>query len=273
MVFRPAAADTGIVFERADLPGRPEVRAEIGFVAGSRRCTTLVRDGIVVRTVEHALAALHVMGVDNAVVELHGEELPVADGSAVVFSEMIAEAGLVGQESERRFTDLPSPVWVSAGGQHLIAIPAESYRVSYTFVSDHPAIGNQFIEVAVLPGTFVAEIASARTIGWLSEIEELKRQGLALGGSVDIAVVVGERSIMTPLRYADEIVRHKVLDLIGDLALVGRIRAHVIGVRSGHELTAELARRIRRQHDARRFQETGPVAGICELEEAQALLR
>jgi UDP-3-O-[3-hydroxymyristoyl] N-acetylglucosamine deacetylase len=246
--FHPAPAGSGVVFQRIDLPGRPLIPAHIGNVDSSLRCTRIAKGRASASTVEHVMAALYGMGVDNCHLTLDGPEIPIVDGSAATFSRELKAAGVVEQMLPRQYIELMQPLWVSDADRHMVALPSDRLRVSFTFTNDkrHPALSDQYAEFDVTPEVFEEEIAPARTMGWLAEVEALRRQGLIQGGSSDIAVVIGEESILTPLRYPNELVRHKILDTIGDLALVGRLRAHVICIRSGHEMNALLGRAIQR---------------------------
>lgn len=248
MTLAPAPAGTGIVWQRADLPGQPTVPAAVEYVVGTERATSIGRGPAVVRTVEHVMAALAAMGVDNALVQLEGEEPPFADGAAGWFVRLIQQAGVVELDAPRSAPALSRPVAVSAGDAFMVAIPAPHYRVSYTFVTDHPALGTQFADFVIDQHTFAAEIASARTVGWLHEIEALRRRGLGLGITEDAAVVATESGLLKPMRYPNEVARHKVLDIVGDLALAGPLTGmHVVAFRSGHALHVELARRLKQQ--------------------------
>lgn len=218
--------------------------AHVANVVPSRRCTSLQCGDVRVQTVEHVLSALSAMGIDNVLVEVDGEEPPMADGSAAVFVEMIQDAGIVQQPVLRRILELREPVYVRDGDRSLVAIPDTVFRVSFAFLSDHPVIGNQCAEYVVTPETYKDRVASARTIALLHEVGALQRDGLGLGGNLDAVVVLSDTEVISPLRMPDEVVRHKILDLIGDMSLVGPLRAHVIAIRSGHQLHVELARRI-----------------------------
>ncbi|OUM99423.1 MAG: UDP-3-O-[3-hydroxymyristoyl] N-acetylglucosamine deacetylase [Firmicutes bacterium ZCTH02-B6] len=244
LTLRPAPADTGVRWQRVDLDGQPIVPATVDYVAGTERSTTLALGEARVQTVEHVMAALAGMGVDNALVQVDAPEPPLADGAAAVFADLIRTAGVVQLQAPRRFRRITRPVAVSRGDAHLVALPAERLSISYVFVSDHPALPTQFAEYAMDPETFPKEIAPARTVGWLAEVEALRRRGLALGASLDSAVVVGERELLTPLRFPNEVARHKILDIIGDLALAGRVRAQIIAIRSGHFLHTQFARQL-----------------------------
>lgn len=246
LTIRPAGAGEGIRWRRIDLPGHPEVAARPEHVTRTDRCTVLAAEGCEVQTVEHVMAALYGCGVDNCVVELDGPEAPIADGSAAPFVEAIRRAGLAELAAERRVLRLSAPVWIDEGTSSLVALPAESLRVSCLFVNDrrHPALHDQFGSWEITAEVFDAEIAPARTFGFLADVEALRARGLALGGSLSSAVVFGEREVLTPLRFHDEPVRHKVLDLVGDLALAGRVEAHILAIRPSHRLNNRLARAV-----------------------------
>ncbi|MCX7847996.1 MAG: UDP-3-O-acyl-N-acetylglucosamine deacetylase [bacterium] len=245
--FLPAEVNTGVRFVRADLPGRPRVPARVSAVVDTQRSTTLGVGRAVVQTVEHILAAVQCLGLDNVEIEVQGPETPLTDGSSRQFIEALEGAGRVEQDAEQEYVELPHAVAVEQNGMTLCAIPAEEYRVSYTMLYSHPVIGLQFKEVVVSREVFVEEIGSARTFALYSELEQLLKAGLIKGGSLDNAIVITDQAILSKdgLRYPDEFVRHKIMDLIGDLALIGRrLRAHVVSIRSGHALNVRLARAI-----------------------------
>jgi UDP-3-O-[3-hydroxymyristoyl] N-acetylglucosamine deacetylase len=216
-------------------------------VVETSRCTVLGNaGGVRVMTVEHLLSALAGFGIDNAVIDVDGPELPIADGSALPFCRLLAQAGVTGQDQPRRIRRLERPVAITRGRSYAVAIPSERFKLSMTLVNDHrhPALSDQFFEIEPDPTTYESEVAPARTFAFLSEVEAMRRQGLIQGGTPDCAIVVGESEVLTPLRFADEMVRHKVLDLMGDLALLGPIPAHIIGIRTSHQLNNELARAL-----------------------------
>lgn len=246
MAVKPGEPDTGFTFVRTDIAGSPAIRASVDNITRTVRCTTLGGEGRAeVQTVEHLLGALAGLGIDNAVIELDAPEIPVADGSAATFVTLLEGAGLLPQPAPKHLLTLREAVWITGKDSHIVALPADVFKVSFIFTNRHPAVGTQYAEFVVEPEIFKKEIAPARTIGFMHEIEVLRKQGLALGGSLDIAVVVGEDGYLSPPRFPDEIVRHKILDLIGDLAVLGPLHAHIIGLRSGHALDALLARRIK----------------------------
>lgn len=247
LVFTPAPAGAGIRFVRTDMPGRPEVRALAGNVSSVCRGTTIARDGVEIHTVEHVLAAIRGCGVDNIVVELDSNEPPVGDGSALAYVRMIRSAGIEEQNAPCDELVLGEAIWVAKDNASIAAIPSPSFRVSYTMDFRHPTLPAQFVSFELSEETFETQIAPGRTFCFYHEIEALVAQGLIKGGSLDNAVIIGDGVIYSKegLRFPDEFARHKVLDLTGDLCLVGRrLRCHVIAMRSGHELNVELSRRL-----------------------------
>ncbi len=247
MRLLPAPANTGIVFRRLDLPGQPEIPATARNIGSTNRNTTLGHGAAQIMTVEHLVAALRGTGVDNVIVELDAGETPLGDGSAQVFVNMINQAGLRGQGVARRYFRLTEPVWVSKGSSHMVALPADALRITYTFVSDHPVVGTQFGEYVMTEGVFERELARARTLVFQQDIEALQRQGLGLGGDLDCVVIVDNDGYRNSLRYQDEIVRHKILDVVGDMGLLGFLQAHIFAVRSGHGLNRLLMQEMQEQ--------------------------
>jgi UDP-3-O-[3-hydroxymyristoyl] N-acetylglucosamine deacetylase len=252
MTLRPAAADTGIRFRRADLGG-VEIPAHVGHVAGISYATILGRDGATVETVEHRLSALVSQGIDNAVVEINTPEIPIMDGSAAPFVYLIREeAGIKRLSAPRRFLKVTRPITLAQGDKHIALYPADELKVTYTISFDHPLLRHQTRTIAISEDSFLDEIAPARTFGFLKEVETLRQKGLALGGSLDNAIVLGETGVLNnTLRFEDEFVRHKILDVIGDLALVGHpVVGHIVAHRGGHGLHTAFAARILEQRDA-----------------------
>lgn len=244
ITLKPAAAGTGIVFARIDLPGAPRVAAIAANVTSAMRATTL-EDGLAkVFTVEHLLAAFSAMGVDNCLVEITAVEPPVADGSSLPFVRLLEQAGTLQQEALRTQIIIKQAVTIRQPDKFITILPYDGLRVTFTSVNPHPQLGVQFGDYEINVDSFIKEIAPARTIGFMHEVEALQKQGLALGGSLDNAVVYDDEKALTPLRFADELVRHKILDVIGDLALAGRVRGHVIAVKSSHALNTMLAKEI-----------------------------
>jgi UDP-3-O-[3-hydroxymyristoyl] N-acetylglucosamine deacetylase len=241
----PAPADSGLVFVRADLGGT-EIPASHAYVRDSSLATTLARGRASVGTVEHLLAALHGLGVDNARIEVEGPEVPILDGSAAPFVSAILDSGLDVLSASRRAIVLRKPTSVKQGDRTVLAVPANEFRISYAIDFPHPAIGYQAVTLRVDEKVFASSIASARTFCLLKDVRTMQASGLALGGSLENALVVGDDGVLNgTLRFPDEFVRHKVLDLIGDLALVGApLRAHVIVFKGGHQMHAALVKRI-----------------------------
>ncbi|MDT8903793.1 UDP-3-O-acyl-N-acetylglucosamine deacetylase [Anaeroselena agilis] len=244
ITLQPAPADTGIVFVRTDLPGAPRVKATAANVTSTLRATTIEDGAAKVFTVEHLLAVFFAMGIDNCLVEITAAEPPVGDGSSLPFVSLVEEAGIAALAAPCRYTPLPAAQVVRFPDKFIAILPYDGLRVSFTSVNPHPLIGIQYGDFEISTDTFIREIAPARTIGFMHEVEALQAQGLALGGSLENAVVYDGDKILTPLRFPDELVRHKILDVLGDLALVGRIRGHVVAVKSSHALNTALAKQI-----------------------------
>ena len=242
----PAEAETGIVFVRTDADGA-RLPATIEHVGPSFYATVLRRDELRISTVEHLMAALYALQVDDLMVELDGAELPILDGSSRPFVEAILEAGRTELPVERQYMTLVRPVIVSDQEKRIAAYPSPEFRITYAIDFDHPLLGYQELSVRLWrDGDFAEKLASARTFTFEDEVVRLRKRGLALGGSLDNALVIGETGLLNPeLRFPDEFVRHKMLDLTGDLSLLGRpLCAHVVAYRAGHDLHARLARRL-----------------------------
>jgi UDP-3-O-[3-hydroxymyristoyl] N-acetylglucosamine deacetylase len=248
--LKPAPAGHGIRFLRTDVG--VEIPASIEYLARLDHATTLSRDGVSVSTVEHLLSALQGLGVDDVLVEVDGPEVPILDGSAAPFVILIHEVGLKPLAAPRHYLKILRPVEVVRGAKSIRISPADHFRVSYVIGFDHPLLRHQAASFRVAADTFAESIAPARTFGFLREVETLRRSGLALGGSLDNAVVIGETGVLNNrLRFEDEFVRHKVLDAIGDLALLGHpVVGHVEATRAGHALHAALCRRLGESPDA-----------------------
>lgn len=243
----PAPENHGIIFYRADLPGKPAVPADVDLVVDVSRGTTLAANGVKVHTVEHLMAALHGLGIDNVRIELNGDELPNDDGSAKQFVEKILAAGIEEQNARKNFITIDKPVFYSDEQTTLSIFPSDEFRISLTIVYDHVAIGTQYRSSVITPEVFANEIAPARTFCFLREVRPLKEQGLIRGGSIENAVVIGDEAILNEsLRFPDEFVRHKMLDLLGDIYLLGKpLRGHIIAVRCGHAKNILFAKQIR----------------------------
>jgi len=246
MTFLPAAANTGIRFRRVDLDGKPEIEARIEQVADTLRSTTLARGNARIHTVEHVLAAFAGCGVDNAVVELDAGEPPVADGSARQYVKMIEEAGIVALPEKREPYKLSGPLEINVGESCMTAFPHDTFKITCTS-ADKQGRFTQFYSIEITPESWARELAHARTFCFFEEIEALFKNGLIKGGSLENAVIIREDAVLTnePLRYPEEFVRHKILDIIGDLSLVGRpLQAHIIAVKPSHAANCELAKAI-----------------------------
>src|SRR5207249_4789449 len=248
--LQSAPVDHGIKFKRKDLADEPTIDANIANLKTVERATTIGEGAVRVHTVEHVLSALSAMGVDNAIIEMDANEPPIGDGSAAPYVEVIKKAGTAAQEAPRRFFDVREPIHVeSKTGSLLVLLPDDKFRISCTQAGPSNRF-TQFLSTEVTPSVFEREIAPARTFVYYEVVKPLMDKNLIKGGSLENAIVVRGESVLSkePLRFPDEFVRHKVLDIIGDLALVGqRIRGHVVAVKPGHSTNAELARAIARE--------------------------
>ena len=250
--IKPAPEGTGIVFRRADLPGNPEVPAELEYVTGTDLGTNLGDGDAEVLTVEHVLAAMAALEVDNALLELDGPEPPILDGSFAPYVDAVREAGRQPQDALARVIEVESVVAVENGQDaSYVALPHDQYRISATIDFDHGAIGRQYGAFDIDGERFRDGLAQARTFGFVADAETLRARGLALGASLDNTVVLDDAGVLNAeLRFPDEFLRHKVGDLVGDLALIGgRFRGHVVVERPSHRGNVELARALRRHRD------------------------
>jgi UDP-3-O-[3-hydroxymyristoyl] N-acetylglucosamine deacetylase len=258
MTLLPARVGAGIVFVRSDRPDPVEIRAEPGAVRSTRLATGLGRGPATVGTVEHVLAALYGLGIDNVRVDVEGPELPVMDGSAAPFAYLIRAAGIFAQRAPRPVLRVRRPLEVRDGEQRIGVEPGRHFRVSYAVDFEHPAIGRQEFELeAPDVARFERELSAARTFGFLHEVRALWAAGFARGGSLENTVVLDDERVLNPdgLRWPDEFVRHKVLDLFGDLALLGMpIQGHVRVERGGHRFHQKLVRAILDSPDAWRVE-------------------
>jgi len=270
--LKPAPAGFGVRFRRADLAGF-EIPAQIAHVAGIHYATGLTRESASVETVEHLLAALAGLGIDNVIVELSQPEVPIMDGSAAPFVYLIQEAGVRSLGVARKWMRIMRPVTIADADKSIAVYPSDEFRVSYTIGFDHPLLRHQAFSTRVNAETFSEQIAPARTFGFLNEVERLRQAGLALGGSLENAIVLGETGVLNnPLRFDDEFVRHKLLDAIGDLSLTGHpMLGHVVVHRGGHAIHTRLATTLLNDTDAWRLEEmpagervTSPAPGALE---------
>ena len=248
--LQPAPADTGIRFRRLDLGGL-EIPAHVSTVTNLSYATTLAAGEARAETVEHLLAALVSQGIDNVVVEMTHPEVPIMDGSAAPFIYLLQEAGVKKLSSPRRYLKMRQPVSVVSGDKRMTIYPADELKISYSISFDHPLLRSQSRTATITEDSFAEDLAPARTFGFLKEVEMMRQRGLALGGSLDNAIVLGESGVLNTLRFDDEFVRHKMLDCVGDLALVGHpIIGHVVVERGGHALHTALAAAIVSQPEA-----------------------
>src|SRR5205809_2532598 len=255
LALQPAPVDFGIRFRRTDVGGH-EVPATVHHLAGIQLATGLSRNEVSVETVEHLLAALTSVGVDNVLVELNSPEVPIMDGSAAPFIYLVHEAGIKRLPAPRKYLKILRPIAISRGDKRIALYPSDHFKVTYSISYDHPLLRHQSRTLRITEESFVEEIAPARTFGFLKEVEMLRQNGLALGGSLDNAIVLGETGVLNALRFEDEFVRHKILDVIGDLALVGYpIIGHLVAHRGGHALHTAFASKILEESDAWRIVE------------------
>ena len=242
--LKPAPVDTGVVFVRVDLPGRPMVPAVAASVTSTIRATTIGTDEVKVFTIDPLLSALHALRVDNCFIEIDAEEPPVADGSSLIFFDLIKQAGIRQQDKLRQEIVIDKVYRIDDGERFVMVVPYDGFRISFTSLNPHKLIGVQYEDFIIDEETYRREIAPARTIAYEQEIEALKNMGLGLGGTMESVIVYNDEGWLNPLHFEDELVRHKILDVIGDLRLAGKIRGQVIAVASGHALNTKLAKLI-----------------------------
>ena len=246
VTFQPATVKQGIVFRRVDCPGQPRIRAHVSEVSGSERRTQLGRGDQAIHTVEHVLAAVNGLGIDDITIEMDGPEPPILDGSAAPFVEALSGAGLASIAGEPEFLDLSEPVRIIDGASVYEAFPSERLELDVTIEFPHPLIGKQSRRFTVTEESFASELSRARTFGFVHEVEALREKGLIRGASLDNAVVLGDDDILSgDLRWSDEFVRHKAMDCVGDLALAGaKVRARIIAIKPSHRGTVTLVREL-----------------------------
>ncbi len=246
MTILPAPANSGVRFRRVDLEGKPEIEARVENVGETNRSTTLAKGNVKIHTVEHVLAALAGYGIDNAVIELDANEPPIADGSSREFCKIIQAAGIVPQAEKREAFTPTEPIELKSGETIMTLFPADDFKITCTS-ADKNGRFTQFYSTEVTPKTWEKELAHARTFCFFEEIEFLIKNGLIKGGSLENAIVIRDDAVLTtePLRYPEEFVRHKILDIVGDLSLAGKpIRGHLIAVRPSHSANCEFAKLI-----------------------------
>lgn len=252
MTLRPAPENTGYIFVRTDLDNF-EIPASVEYISHCSYATTLMRRGVVLSTCEHLLSALRGCGVDNCFINLDNIEIPILDGSSENFVELIENAGIIEQDSPRRTLLIKERVEIDSQGRKMTVEPAENFEIDCVIDFPHPFINRQTFNFVLDNGSFSREIASARTFGFTHEIEMLRKANLALGGSLDNAIVLTESGMLneTPLRFNDEFVRHKILDIIGDLALLGMpVKGKFTAEKSGHAIHAQLMSKLLKSEDS-----------------------
>jgi UDP-3-O-[3-hydroxymyristoyl] N-acetylglucosamine deacetylase len=264
MLLKPAPVNTGIVFKRIDIAGKQtEIPATWDHVVDSRLCTVIGADnGVKIATIEHLLAAFYGCGVDNAIIEIDGPEVPIMDGSAAPFVFLIDCAGLTQQNATRRAIKINKPISAKNGQSQAILTPSDSFYVHYDLHYEHAPITKQSLDVLVHQEIFKTDIARARSFGFLQDVDKLRAAGFALGSSFDNALVISDNKIMNEdgLRYCDELVRHKILDCIGDLYLAGApIIGHFSGYRSGHSLNFEVLKTLFEHTSSWEYTEAQPI--------------
>jgi UDP-3-O-[3-hydroxymyristoyl] N-acetylglucosamine deacetylase len=246
MTLRPGPADNGVVFIRKDMADA-EIRACASNTSAINYATSLSQNGVSIKTVEHLLAALAGLNVDNVFIEVDAEEIPIMDGSARPFVKLIADAGIVYQEAAQPSLKVIKPVFVREGNKQLAIWPADATSISYFIDFNHPLLKEQSLQYQPGKGSFLREISDARTFGFMSDVKTLQANGLAKGASLDNAVTLGEDSVLNTegLRYKDEFVRHKILDRIGDLSLLGMpVIGHIVAHKSGHGMNAHMVAKL-----------------------------
>ena len=262
LTLKPAPPDTGIVFRRTDVG--IEIPATVKHVTAVHYATVLGRNGATVETVEHLLAALVSVGIDNVVVELTHNEVPIMDGSAAPFLFLVQEAGVKRLAAPRRYLKVLRPVQVANSDKRIAIYPSDHFKVSYTISFDHPVLRHQSRTERITEQSFAESIAPARTFGFLKDVETLRQNGLALGGSLENAIVIGDAGVLNALRFEDEFVRHKILDVVGDLALVGYpLVGHVVVHRGGHALHTALAAQLLEERDAWMFVDSPAAVAVA----------
>ncbi len=246
LTLKPAPADHGIVFKRIDLNGAPEIKPRVDQVTDLVRATTIQSGHAKIHTVEHVLSALHGCGIDNVVVEMDASEPPIMDGSAKPYVNMILQGEPVEQEADREYFELDAPVSVTRGNSSIIALPSDQFKITCTSADDR-GIHTQHLTLTIDPDVYMTQVAAARTFTIYEDIEELLKLGKIKGGSLDCAVVIRGDKIISKegLRFPDEFVRHKILDIVGDVMLLGQpLKAHIVATRPGHAINAELTKAL-----------------------------
>lgn len=272
MTFKPAPVDSGINFVRVDLEQKPVIKVAVENLLPPQRSprrTTLGRDGGQIQTIEHFMAALAGLGIDNLVVEVDNEEIPGLDGSSINFLEALLAAEIITQEKERHTFVLKEPVFAEEDDSTIVALPSHEFTISYTLNYNHPLLKSGYLRLDITPEVFRNEIASARTFCLEEEATQLQSYGMGQGANYENTLVVGRQGVIkNKLRFEDEFVRHKILDLLGDIYLAGPIKAHIIALRSGHSLNLQLVKKIIQQRE--RYA-SGGISSSIQVHDSTAL--
>ncbi|MEK6646374.1 MAG: UDP-3-O-acyl-N-acetylglucosamine deacetylase [Candidatus Firestonebacteria bacterium] len=245
VILKPVNANTGIIFIRTDLPSCPKIKAHISNVLDVSYAITLGCKKFKIHTVEHFLGAFYALGIDNIIIEINNNELPIMDGSAIDLVKMLSKNNIQKLNVPKKFLKLKVAQYVQQNDRYLLAVPSDELKISYTVDYKNKLIGTQYIDININDDTFIKDISSARTFGWMDEIKKQRKLGLIKGGSFETALVFGKSKVLNKngLRFSDEPVRHKVLDILGAIALLGSpIKCHIIAVKSGHSLDIELVK-------------------------------
>lgn len=246
--LKPLPPNSGVRFKRMDLPQKTVIPASLEYATFAPRNTKLLKEDASVQTVEHLLSTVHAYGIDNLEIEIYGSELPAGDGSSNFFVEMVESVGLIEQDQKKRTFKIDEPIAWSEGETHLVALPSDEFRISYTLHYPHsPYLKSQYYSYVVDSKTFKDQIAPCRTFSLYEEIEPMLKKGLLKSAGLNNGVVIKGNSVMNPegVRFENEMVRHKILDLLGDLSLIGTpIQAHIISIRSGHTSNVAFSRKI-----------------------------
>lgn len=270
LVFRPAPPNTGVYFVRTDLPGTPSLKVSVKNVKATSHQTTIGGAEFSVATIEHCLSAVSALRIDNLFVELDGPEIPICDGSARDFLASLVEVGTVEQDQPRRYCYITEPIYFSEGEKHAFVVPYHGLRVSVTIDFPHPSIGVQKFDIDVNDESFQRDIASARTFGFMKDVEGLRSRGLALGGSMDNVVVLDDSKVLNPegLRWSNEFVRHKVLDALGDLVTLEMpLMGHVVLHKAGHDVMNKLVNLILNSPHSYKHAELGELTPVADRSE------
>ncbi len=263
VVLKPAPVDSGISFVRVDLPQKPVIKVDITSILIDKkipRCTSVGQGGFVIHTTEHLMSVLCGLGIDNLMIEIDNNELPGLDGSGIDYLSAIKKTGVVEQEKDRYYFAIREPIWVERNGSSIYVVPAPDFKVSYTLDYPHPGVRAQYLSVDIAPDVYEKEIAPCRTFCLESEAEELRKVGLGKGANFNNTLVIGKDGVIdNVLRFDNEFARHKILDFVGDLYLLGMpIRGHVYAVKSGHTLNLELLKKIDEQR--KKYETKNPSA-------------